>query len=511
MLKKLPIGIQTFSDLIEGEFLYIDKTKYIYDLIQPGKVRYFLSRPRRFGKSLLVSTFDAIFSGKKELFKGLWIYDNPEYDWQKYPIIKLDFGEINNKGATNLTEDLKLRLLQIAKKNELIQDLAEKHQKQVVVLIDEYDKPIIDHLGKDIELAKENRDLLKSFYGVLKAQDANLKFIFLTGVSKFSKVSVFSDLNNLNDISLDEKYSGLLGYTEEELRLYFQEHLKICVKKQETQEEILLAKIKEYYNGYRFSKGEVRVYNPFSILLFFDKNEFDNYWFNSGTPTFLIDLLLEKDNSENLQNIENEKVDENAFNSYELDSLAIFALLIQTGYLTIKEYHRESRLYTLGYPNREVRESFLSYFLERSAKITQGLGRTKIDKLKIILIKKDPDFEDFFIILRSFFANVPYDIQITLERYYQSLFYSIFALLGYMIETEVRTNQGRIDTVIITEANIYLFEFKLDSSKEAALAQIKEKKYYEKYQGTGKKIYLIGVNFSTTKRNVDDYVVETIS
>ncbi|MFA5880040.1 MAG: AAA family ATPase, partial [Candidatus Margulisiibacteriota bacterium] len=328
-------------------------------------------------------------------------------------------------------------------------------------------------------------------------------------VSKFSKVSVFSDLNNLNDISLDEKYAGLLGYTEEELRLYFQEHLKICVKKQEKSEFLLLAKIKEYYNGYRFSKGEVKVYNPFSILLFFDKNEFENYWFNSGTPTFLIDLLASKSNNDTaLANIEAKEVTSTTFNSYELDNLAILALLVQTGYLTIKNYNKEDDLYLLGYPNKEVRESFLSYFLERTGQITLGSSRAQIVELRNCLRHTEPDFEQFFFNLNNFFANVPYDIQITLERYYQSLFYSIFSLLGYMIETEVRTNQGRIDTVIITEANIYLFEFKLDNTKEAALAQIKEKKYYEKYLGSGKKIYLIGVNFSTTKRNVDDYVVE---
>ncbi|MFA5880438.1 MAG: AAA family ATPase, partial [Candidatus Margulisiibacteriota bacterium] len=441
MLKKLPIGMQTFENLIKGDCLYIDKTKYIHELVKDvlignSSARYFLSRPRRFGKSLLVSTFDAIFSGKKELFKGLWIYDNPEYDWEIYPIIKLDFGEINNKGATNLTEDLKLRLLQIAKKNELslninnnisacfrllIQDLAEKHQKQVVVLIDEYDKPIIDHLGKDIELAKENRDMLKSFYGVLKAQDANLKFIFLTGVSKFSKVSVFSDLNNLEDLTMQEKYAGLLGYTEEELRLYFKENIEIFAKKQEMQEEILLVKIKEYYNGYRFSKGEVKVYNPFSILLLLKGYSFENYWFNSGTPTFLIDLLINNNETTELAKLELKEVSAVTFNSYELDNLAILALLLQTGYLTIKRYNKEDDLYLLGYPNREVKESFLSYFLERTGKIILGSSRAQIVELRNCLQNIEPDFEEIFDILRIFFANVPYEIQVSKERYYQSL------------------------------------------------------------------------------------------
>lgn len=529
MLKPLPIGLQTFENLIKGNYLYIDKTPYIYELIKDqGLHRYFLSRPRRFGKSLLISTLEAIFLGKKDLFKGLYIYEHTSYDWQNYPMIRLDFAGISNN-QEELAESLKRNLQDIARTNNvelidqfnmpvkdlfkiLIRNMFEKHQKQVIVLIDEYDKPIIDHLGKDMELAQKNRDMLKGFYGVLKSEDAYIKFIFITGISKFSRVSIFSDLNNLDDLSMDSRCAGLLGYTQEELGSYFKEYLINLESIEKMSPKKLLIEIKNHYNGYRFSDLDFTMYNPFSILLLFSKNKFDNYWFNSGTPTFLIELLLNKEAQDNLTNLEfNKPVSPNTFNSYELDNLAILALLVQTGYLTIKEYYKEDDLYLLGYPNQEVRESFLSYFLERAGRIVLGYSRGKVVELRNNLRQSPPDFESFFMVLKSFFANVPYDIQVSQEKYYQSLFFCVFALLGYFIRTEVTTNIGRIDAVVETNENIFLFEFKLNDTKENALNQIKQKKYDEKYQGQKKTIYLIGVCFDIQLRNIKDYIIEISS
>lgn len=360
-MKKLPIGIQTFSELIEENYLYVDKTKDIYRLFSEGGKYFFISRPRRFGKSLLVSTLKEIFSGNKDLFKGLWLYD--QIDWQSYPVIVIDFTKINYETPQKLAASLKRFLDDIAedrglkldkKKNykesflELIKELSAKGR--VVVLIDEYDKPIIEFVDKQ-DTAKQNRDILKAFYEVLKAADEYLKFVFITGVSKFSKVSIFSGLNNLNDITLDEHFSTLLGYTHEEFLHYFKDRLK---DDRETD-------IKRWYNGYSWD-GKDFLYNPLSILLYFDKGKFGNFWFSTGTPTFLIKYI--KDHKIDVKRIEDYETNKFLFDSFDIDRINIFSLLFQTGYLTIKEIKEVSptqSIYRLSYPNEEVRESFLQY------------------------------------------------------------------------------------------------------------------------------------------------------
>ncbi len=510
-MKKLPIGIQTFSEIIEEKYLYIDKTETIYQLINSGKV-YFLSRPRRFGKSLLLSTLEAIFKGKNELFKGLWIYGQP-FEWKEHPVIRIDFSKKHIGNSAELKEFIKIELQDIAEYYkialvrehyddifaELIRKLAQIGK--VVLLVDEYDKPILDHIT-NVETAKEIQETLKGFYAVLKASDEYLKFIFLTGVSKFSKVCVFSGLNNLNDITMDGNFSQLLGYTQEELETNFAERLTILAEKQNMTVEKVLAMMKTWYNGYRFSKVSSYVYNPFSILLLFNKDDFSNYWFESGTPTFLIDLITTSQFDVSIVN--DISVGENAFSSYEIGQLSPVPLLYQTGYLTIKDF--VGRLYTLGFPNLEVEDSFLQYLSEAYSKVPKELTENYLDKL--IRALDGSDMPMFFETLKVFFANIPYTINIPLEKYYQTIVYIVFTLLGLRIQAEVVTNQGRIDAVIEMANIVYVFEFKLNGTKKAALAQINRKQYAEKYLDTGKQLVLVGVAFDAEMRNIGQWVTE---
>jgi hypothetical protein len=515
LMRPLPIGIQTFEDLIRGSYLYIDKTKSIYKLIKDPKGVYFLSRPRRFGKSLLISTLEAIFKGKKELFKDLWI-ENSDYKWQELPIIRIDFASIPNYTGDVFVEGIRKKLFQIAKAygkeleeikeiklmfEELIKKLASV--EKVVILIDEYDKPIIDNI-KNLKVAKKNRNILKSFYGTIKSSDEYLRFVFLTGISKFSKVSIFSDLNNLNDISMNNGFSTILGYTQEEMEKYFKKEILALGRRENKNKPEILKEIKDTYNGYMFSEESERVYNPFSTLLLFYNMKFKNYWFETATPTFLIELIKEK--GEDIKEIEREGVDELMFSSYEIEDLKVKALLYQTGYITIKRYEKKRRLYWLGYPNYEVKQAFLKYLAESFSKI-------KVESLegyiwKIIDTLEAKDCSGLIENLKIFFANIPYDIQLTNEKYYQTVFYLIFTILGLKVKTEVRTNQGRIDACVELEDKVYIFEFKLQDSAKKALAQIKEKKYYEKYLGEQKQIVLLGVSFDQEERNIGDWKAE---
>ena len=366
-MKKLPIGIQSFEDIITEDYIYVDKTEYIYKLITEGKV-YFLSRPRRFGKSLLISTLENIFKGKKELFKGLYIYD--KIDWKEYPVIKIDLSILYYKTPQDLEKKLLKSVKAIGNKNRLniksdnykegFQELIEKLSKKgkVVVLIDEYDKPIIDFITEP-EINKQNRDILKNFYGILKGMDEYLKFVFITGVSKFSRTSIFSELNNLNDITIDERYNSILGYKKEDINKYFNEYVnKLSNKFNEGKDEIL-KKIELWYNGYNWSGNET-LYNPFSILNLFDHLEFRNYWFETGTPTFLINLMKERNYP--LPKIENLILPETNFGVYEVERIGLEAILFQTGYLTIKDTVLDGvkKYYKLYYPNLEVKDSLLN-------------------------------------------------------------------------------------------------------------------------------------------------------
>ncbi|HRG76917.1 MAG TPA: AAA family ATPase, partial [Leptospiraceae bacterium] len=412
-MKSLPIGIQTFRDIRDGKYVYIDKTKLIYELVKDHKGVYFLSRPRRFGKSLTLSTLKEIFEGNKELFQGLWIY-GAEYDWKKYPIIRLDFSKQKAENKAELKKFIVDQLDYIAKENkitlvkedyfarfeELIKILSERGK--IVILIDEYDKPIIDHI-ENPELAKEMREILKGFYRIIKSSDEYLRFVFLTGVSKFSKAGVFSGLNNLNDISMTSQFSAMLGITQEEMKENFKEYILEFANKQKLTEEELLAKIKHWYNGYCFSGDCEKVYNPFSTLLLFQNKEFKNYWFETGTPSFLIELAKQKDFAISEMPVRAEEI---SFSTYEVDRLDIIPLLFQTGYLTLTGYNPERLLYTLDYPNFEVKNSFLQYFIRGYT--NRAFQESKLYDLIDSLREKD--FDSFFTILRSIFANIDYDL-----------------------------------------------------------------------------------------------------
>ncbi len=516
-MKNLPLGIQTFKNIIEEDYIYVDKTKDIYELLAYKGKYFFLSRPRRFGKSLLVTTLKEIFSGNKELFKGLWIYN--KIKWQKYPVIRLDFSSLSFETPEKLRINLGSRISEFAddfkisidnnrdykdKFRKLIKKLSEK--EKVVVLIDEYDKPIIDFIDNP-EIALENRTILKNFYETLKSSEEYIKFVFITGVSKFSRVSVFSGLNNLTDITLDEKFATMLGYTESELFSYFEKHIKATAKKLNVTEDKLKYEIKNWYNGYSWD-GKNFVYNPYSILSMFYHKEINNYWFMSGTPTFLIKLI--KEYNIDIKSLENYETKKDIFETYDIDKMKVESLLFQTGYLTIKNVIEHSiafRDYILNYPNLEVKESLLKNILD-------NISESKIDN-EVIIGKmarslENKDLEVFFTILKSLFASIPSSLFIKdKEAYYHTIIYLVLTLIGVRISVEVHTNKGRIDAVIETEKNIFVFEFKIGSSKKA-INQIEEKKYYEKYLSDKKEILLIGVNFSIRSRNIKDFLVKNI-
>jgi hypothetical protein len=516
--------MQTFSDLIREDYLYIDKTREIYKLLGKGGKYYFLSRPRRFGKSLLVSVLKEIFSGNKELFKELWIYD--KIDWKSYPVIHIDFSNVAYETPDLLKKSLEETLeeigysygLQFKSVNyktrfaKLIKKLSDKNKDKVVLLIDEYDKPIIDFIDRP-NIASKNRDILKTFYETVKAADRYIKFAFLTGVSKFSRVSVFSGLNNLKDITLSDKFPTILGCTEEELLHYFKDRIADLVKTgvgplQSISREELLNRIRHWYNGYSWD-GSNFVYNPHSILHFFDEKQFDNYWFSTATPTFLIKIIKEKEID--IKQLENAVADTDIFESYDIGHMDITALLFQTGYLTVKKRTFDpdgARLYHLSYPNKEVSDSFLKY-LFNDFTVKDSLGNSRIlRQLKSKLSQKD--IPGFFMLIQSVFASLPYNIFVNnREAYYQTVIYLLLKLAGARIQPEMETNIGRIDAVIETDKTIFIMEFKIDSEQDA-LKQIKEKKYYQSYLSSGKEIILIGVGFDTENRNIGNYVTENL-
>jgi len=500
-MKYLPIGIQTFRDIIEGGFYYVDKTHFIPKLTSKY---YFLSRPRRFGKSLFLDTLKEAFSGNKKLFKGLYLYDN--WDWEKkYPIIKFDLSQAYPDTEENLKESINSFLEDIAKKyqiklskrlmplkfQELIQKLYEKYNQKVVVLIDEYDKPILDVI-EDIEKARRNRDILKKFFEILKPSDPYLKLVFLTGVSRFSKVSIFSGLNQLNDITVDPSFATVCGYTQSELESVFEDRLKDFDKE----------KIKEWYNGYSWL-GD-KVYNPFDILLLFDKKMFKPYWFETGTPTFLIKMFMK--NRYYIPELENLEVGEEILSNLDVDNIRVENLLFQAGYLTIKEFMEEYGTYILSYPNLEVRKSFNSSFLIYVFKEPVSVSKTETNIKKAILTKDIDKLKDA---IYTFFASIPHDWYRnndidSYEGFYASIVYALFNGAGLNVIAEDNTNKGQIDLSVFNQDSVYIVEFKVVEDKEegVALKQIKEKRYYEKYMGKYKEIYLIGIEFSKEKKNI---------
>ena len=513
-MKDLTTSIYTFENLIKGNFLYVDKTEYIWKLLKPAQGYYFLSRPRRFGKSLLISTLKAIFEGKKKLFQGFALYDKP-YKWEKHPVIHLSFGDYSPiYNTVEKVDDYLLgKINSLAKQHklpppttnvataafgELIDTLSQK--QQIVILVDEYDKIILDNIANPN--VKDIRQCLKGFYSVLKDRNAVERLLFITGVSKFSHVSLFSDLNNLTDITLDSEYADMLGFSEQDIREFFADRIPTAAQANGVSEEELMRNLLEWYDGYRFSKADTHVCNPVSISTFFErKYDFSNYWDSTGTPSFLLELMHKKgyDHEAALEQWYGEEI----FSAYELDNLDITGMLWQTGYLTIKDARQgiTGTKYLLDFPDKEVKQTFMSRLLEAYSGLNKGLPLPLIEKFYNAIW--DGDVDVFLAIMQSFFAGIDYTLHVKSEKYYQTIFFIIFKLLGIFIEAESHTNIGRIDAYIRTLKAIYIFEFKLNKTAKRAVAQIINNRYYEKFQNSGMPIRLIGVNFNSTKGNID--------
>jgi len=518
--RKLPIGIQDFEYLRTNNFLYVDKTEYIYQLAHYGKP-YFLGRPRRFGKSLFLSTLKAYFEGKKELFEGLKITEL-EKDWTKYPVIYIDFNVGLLTRAENVANKIKKQLQELSNlwaNNCDYEDLAIKFEtiikaayeqtgKPIVVLIDEYDKPLINTMD-DQNANEEIRTLLKSFYGVLKSADACLRFVFLTGVTKFSKVSIFSDLNQLIDISLDSRYSGICGISETELLQNFQPEIQALANLRKLTYEQAFAELKKRYDGYHFAKESEDIYNPFSLLNTFSKLDFAYYWFATGTPTFLVKAL--KNQNYDIRKFDDDvDISVNSVMDYRVENQNLIPLLYQSGYLTIKAYNLMLDTYTLGFPNEEVKYGFLNELLPAFVQTPIATGNFSVTDFLKQLMKND--IEGFMTSLKAFFADIPYDAieqKNRNEQYYQHVFYLLFTLMGQFVQTEVKNNKGRADAVVKTANCIYVFEFKMDenATAEDALAQINSKDYTIPYAVDHRKLVKIGVEFSQTERGIKRWLI----
>ena len=501
-MKNLPIGIQTLPEIINRNCVYVDKTQLVHLLVTTGKY-YFLSRPRRFGKSLLVSTLKELFQANKTVFEGLWIENN--WDWSKNnPVLHFAF-DIYEYDAIGLENLLRLTLQQKANDfgveltrtgikgmfAELIHNIYKKHG-QVVLLIDEYDKPIIDYLGESTEKALENQGILKGFYSVLKDADDYLRMVFITGVSKFSRVSIFSDLNNLMDLTINDAYAGVCGISQTELENNFKEELKLYDND----------KIKSWYNGYSWDL-KTKIYNLFSLLNFFqDNGKFRNYWFVTGTPTFLINLSKDK----KLVNFENITISPTSLEAYRIDNIQLIPLMFQTGYLTIKDIDPETNIFTLDYPNQEVRSAFLENLANNYVQGSEE-EQSVVLVLQISKALKEGNLEKVQQIINTLFKSIPYTIwQKENEHFYHAIIHLTFKLLGIYIDSEVQTSDGRMDALVRLEKYVYCFEFKLDSSAEKALEQIETKGYLTPYLHQGKTCIGIGVNFSREEKKVKEFV-----
>jgi hypothetical protein len=515
-MKNLPIGIQTLPGIRAKNCVYVDKTRLVHQLATTGKY-YFFSRPRRFGKSLLISTLKELYLGNKALFEGLWIENN--WDWSKNnPVLHFSFDDMAYKQIgleAAITHELerwaehyKIRLMKMDYKSqfkELIEQISKKHGK-VALLIDEYDKPIIDFLEKhEVDQAKFNRDVLREFYGVLKNSDELLEIVFITGISKFAKVSLFSHLNNLTDITLSKRYAALNGYTQEELEFYFDDYLQSCAENLEISREELLKQMKIWYNGYSWD-GTTEVYNPFGTLHFLYDQQFRNYWFSTGSP----DFLVKKMRSLSFYNVENSVVNNIILDTYDIDNLTLIPLLFQTGYLTIKKVDKMTGDMVLDYPNREVRESMYTFLINDVAKNPQRVhtGLTIQDLNKAFVAR---DLEKVKTILNALLADMPVEAyQKQTEGLFHGLIHLVFKYLGVYVDSEVHSSQGHADSVVQTLTDVYIFEFKFNKTAQEGMDQIKKQDYAGKYRASGKAITGIGVNFSSEKKGIDDWMEEVL-
>lgn len=510
-----PIGIQNFEKIRTEDFLYVDKTAEIYKLAKEGRY-YFLSRPRRFGKSLLVSTMEAYFSGKKELFSGLAI-EKLEAEWKQHPVLHLDLSGVSYTdesvlervlsdklakwetlyGAVNTSDILGLRF------KEVIEAAYNKTGNQVAILIDEYDKPIIDNLGNEPTLS-HLRSTLQGFYSVMKSMDARIRFGFLTGVTKIGKMSVFSGLNNLNDISMIPDYVDICGVSETELHEYFDESISELSSANEMSKEECYVKLKSMYDGYHFCEDSIGIYNPFSLLNTFQNKKFREYWFETGTPGFLVEVM--RKTSFDVTTLENQTVDSTLMSNADAIFENPVPYLFQSGYLTITGYNDMFRLYQLGFPNQEVKNGFLNCLLKYYVPMSPDMsGTTLIYQLWHSITEGNP--KSFMQILSSLFANTSYQIQGETEKDFHYAMYIISALLGEYVQVERATSNGRIDLIIQTKEFIYIFELKVNADADVALRQIDEKGYARPFEGDSRKLFKIGVNFSTATRRIEDWKI----
>lgn len=512
MLKRLPIGQQDFAGLIEWNGIYADKTKIIYDLLNLSQY-VFLSRPRRFGKSLLISTLKNLFEGKKELFKGLWIENN--FDWKEVPVIKIDFNRSSffrrslslaiNEMLDESSEQYNLQLSSDDNKKrliELIQKLYKKTGERVVLLIDEYDKPIVDSIN-DIQKAEENREILRNFYGAIKGCSEMLRFVLITGISRFSKMSVFSELNNLADISMDKNFAAICGFTKDDLNEYFSEYKDAACEELEISRVELDEKIRFWYDGYKFD-GKTHIYNPFSILNFFAKKEFKNYWFESGLPKLLVDFIRE--HGIDIKELENTAISELDLNNFDVTKIDIKALMFQTGYLTIVGKNENGK-YLLDYPNEEVRQSFAAYLLTNFTDQKYGNHDDKmLDSLRA------GDIDGFIESVNALFASIPYQIiPKENENYFSSLIYVMLRVLAVNITNELSSYKGRADAVIKTKDSIYIFEYKMaPTTALEGINQIKIKGYADEFAADPRKKIAVSIVVDKEKRCVSEYLKEDL-
>ena len=512
---KYPIGVQSFEKLRDEGFVYVDKTALIYKMVTEGTA-YFLSRPRRFGKSLLLSTLQAYFEGKRELFKGLAI-EGLEQEWKKFPVLHLDLnaeryatlGELENILDTYLREwegvygSDQIGNSSLSQRFRAVIRNAKQHTgRNVVVLIDEYDKPILQAIGNEA-LQDEFRSALKAFYGVLKSADADLRFTLLTGVTKFGKVSVFSDLNNLEDLSMNARYSEICGISEAELHTYFEESIVSLGKQHKHSKEETYEELRKRYDGYHFAPNTPGMYNPFSVLLALKNGSYGSYWFATGTPTYLVELL--KKNNFRLDDLSKLEVMQDDLDSIHRADINPIPVLFQSGYLTIKDYNERFKLYILDYPNEEVREGFVKFLLPYYTQLRSQQSQVLISQF--VLSVERGDANRFMQLMQSLMADTPYELIRELENHYQNVMYIITKLMGFYVQAEYRTSRGRIDLLIGTDQYIYIIELKFDGSAEEALAQINNKDYALPFATEGRAIVKIGANVSKETRNVDEWVI----
>ena len=515
-LRRLPVGIQTFSNIIEDNMLYIDKTEYVWNMIHLSKY-IFLSRPRRFGKSLLVSTLQAYFEGRKDLFKGLFI-ETVEKEWTEYPVLRFSMAsgkhmeknqleryilyilEENERrfGITSDSKDPNVRL------KNLIASAYEKTGKKVVILIDEYDAPLLDVVHEEKTLPVL-RNVMRNFYSPLKASDPYLQFVFLTGITKFSQLSIFSELNNLKNISMRPDYAGVCGITKEEMLTQMSDYIDDFAEAQEITREEAIEGLKQQYDGYHFTWPSPDVFNPFSLLNAFQDHDYTNYWFGSGTPTYLIEMLRKFNVVPS--KIGGSSVLASAFDAPTENMKDITPLLYQSGYITIKDYNKTTKLYTLDIPNTEIRVGLMDSLLPNYVHEYCVEGGTTIGYMYLALLNEDLD--EMFRLLQAYLLTVPYCDNANSEGHYQQLLYVIFSLFGRYVEVEVHTPTGRVDIVMKTAKALYLFELKLNMSAQAAIKQIDLKDYSSKFALSGLPIVKVGINFDPERRTICDWKVES--